>query len=157
MKRIIADLALTGSVTQILSRYWAVGTFISQHQAHWLSSLSSLSIVESSMKAGWLSLKALRKQDQDDFRWELYESRMTFIEGSTKAGWFSFNALWKPFKKRVNHDNTKFCDKIAYAGGLSFRRRPWSFSERRSCARATSVTLQSQLWLSGQSGKLTWC
>ena len=41
----------------------------------------------SSTKAGswWLLLKALRKQDQDDFRWKLYESRMTFVQSSVKA------------------------------------------------------------------------
>ena len=33
---------------------------------------------------GAVSLRALQKQD--DFRWELYESRMTFVESSTKAG-----------------------------------------------------------------------
>ena len=38
---------------------------------------------------------------------------MTFVEIATKAGWFSLKALQKPFKKRLNHDNTKFCDKIA--------------------------------------------
>ena len=38
-----------------------------------------MTVVESSTKAGsgWLSLKALRKQD--DFYWKLYESRMTFV------------------------------------------------------------------------------
>ena len=33
-------------------------------------------------------------------------------------------ALRKHFEKRVNGDNTKFRDKIAYVGGPSFRRRP---------------------------------
>ena len=73
-----------------------------------------MTFVESSTKAVWLSLKALRRQD--DFRWKLYEtrtafvesaskagsgclslrvlrSRMAFIESSTKAGWLSFKAL----------------------------------------------------------------
>ena len=58
-----------------------------------------------------------------------------------KAGWLSLKALWKPFKKRVNRNNTKFCDKIAYVWGPSFRRRPWPFGERCSRARATSATL----------------
>ena len=35
------------------------------------------------------------------------------VERFTKAGWLSFNALWKPFKKRVNRDNTKFRYNIA--------------------------------------------
>ena len=52
---------------------------------------------------------------------------MTYVESFTKAGWLSFKALWKPLKKHVNHDNTKFRDKIAYVGGPSFRRRPWPF------------------------------
>ena len=62
-----------------------------------------MTFIESSTKAGWLPLSALWKQD--DFRWELYESRTTFVES-------------------VNRYNTKFCDKIAYVGGPSFRRRP---------------------------------
>ena len=32
----------------------------------------------------------------------------TFVLISAKAGWLSFKALRKPFKKRVNRDNTKF-------------------------------------------------
>ena len=51
-----------------------------------------------------------------------------------------------PFKKRVNRDNTKFHDKIAYVGGPSFRRRPWPFVERRSCAPSTSATLPFADW-----------
>ena len=82
---------------------------------------------ESSTKAGWLSLKALRKQD--GFSWNLYENKMAFVESSTKA---TLKTLWKPFKKCVNCDNTRFRDKIAYVGGPSFRRRPWPFGERRS-------------------------
>ena len=54
----------------------------------------------------------------------------TFVLISAKAGWLSFKALRKPFKKRVNRDNTKFCDKTV--GGPSFRRRPCPFGERRS-------------------------
>ena len=47
---------------------------------------------------------------------------MAFVESPVKS-----------FYKRVSGDNTKFCDKIAYVGGPSFRRRPWPFGERRSC------------------------
>ena len=101
---------------------------------------SRITFVESSTKAGWLSLKALRKQD--GFRWKLYESKIAFIESSSNAGWLSLKALWKPFKKCVNRNITKFRDKIAYVGGQSFRRRPWPFGERCSRARATSATLQ---------------
>ena len=43
---------------------------------------------------------------------------MAVVECSTKAGWLSFRALRKPFKKRVNRDNTEFRDKIAYVGVL---------------------------------------
>ena len=39
--------------------------------------------VESSTEAGWLSLKALRKQD--GLRWKLYEGRMTFVQSPVKA------------------------------------------------------------------------
>ena len=52
-----------------------------------------MAFVESSMKAGWLSLKTLEKQD--GFRGKLYESRMAFVESSTKAGWLSLKALRK--------------------------------------------------------------
>ena len=105
-----------------------------------------MALVERSTKAGWLSLKGLRKQD--GFRWKLYESKMAFFESSTKARLLSLKALrmqdgfrWKPFKMCVNRDITKFRDKIAYVGGPSFRRRPWPFGERCSRARATSATL----------------
>ena len=77
-----------------------------------------IAFVESSTKVGGLSLKALRKKDC--FRWKLYERRIAFVESSRKAGWLSLKALWKPFKKRVNRDNTKFRDNIAYVGGPSF-------------------------------------
>ena len=83
------------------------------------------------LSSGSLLLKALRKQD--GFRWKLYKSKIAFVEGSTKVGWLSLKAMWKPFKKRVNRDNTKFRDEIVYVGGPSFRRRPWLFSERCSC------------------------
>ena len=110
------------------------------------SSESRLTFVESSPKAGWLSLNALQKAEwfslsvlrkQDDFRWELYESRMTFVKSSTKA-----------FKKGVNCNKTMFCDKIAYFGGPSFRRRSWHFSERRShnICHPGQVTSQSTTW-----------
>ena len=38
----------------------------------------------------------------------------------------------KAFQKRVNRDNTKFRDKIAYVGVLPFVEDPWPFGERRS-------------------------
>ena len=101
---------------------------------------SRMALVESSTKARWLLLKALWKQD--GFCWKLFESKMAFVVSSMKPGWLSLKTLWKPFKKRVNRDNTRFRDKIAYVGGPSFRRRPWPFGERRSRARATCATLQ---------------
>ena len=52
-----------------------------------------MTFIESSTKAGWLSLSAPQKQD--DFHWVLYESRMIYVESSTKAGWFSLRALRK--------------------------------------------------------------
>ena len=70
--------------------------------------------VERSTKAGWLSFKALRKQD--GFLWKLYESEIAFVESSKNARWLWLKAMWKPFKKRVNRNNTKFRDKIAYVG-----------------------------------------
>ena len=70
---------------------------------------------------------------------------MAFVDSSTKAGWLSFKALWKPFKKRVNRNNTKFRDKIAFVGGPSFRRRPWPFVDRRSRGPSTSATLVSYM------------
>ena len=60
---------------------------------------------------------------------------MIFIESSTKAGWLSFKVLQKPFKKRVNRDNTKFRDKIAYVGG--------PFVEDRELS-ATATLLRTQ-------------
>ena len=118
----------------------------------WMVYESRMAFVESSTKVGRLpwklyeskmvSLKGLRKQD--GFRWKLYESKMAFFESSTKARLLSLKALrkqdsfrWKPCEslskaeKHVNRDNTKFCDKIAYVGGPSFRRRPWPFGECR--------------------------
>ena len=93
-----------------------------QDDFRWLLYKSRMTFVESSTKAGLLSFSALRKQD--DFPWVLYENRMTLVESSMKAGWVLFRALWKPFKKRVNRDITKFRDKIAYVGGPPFRKRP---------------------------------
>ena len=65
-----------------------------------------MAFVESSTKAGWLSLKALRKQD--GFRWKLYESRLAFVESSTKAGWLSLKGPqkqdcfhWKLYKSKM--------------------------------------------------------
>ena len=110
-----------------------------QDGCRWVLYESRMAVVECSTKAGWLSLSALRKQD--GFHWVPYESRMAVVECSTKAGWLSFRALRKPFKKRVNRDNTEFRDKIAYVGGPSCRRRPWPVGERRSRVRATSATL----------------
>ena len=67
-------------------------------RAPWKLYKSRMAFVESSTKAGpwWLSLKALQKQD--DFHWELYESRtrMTFVESSTKAVWFRWGTLKRP-------------------------------------------------------------
>ena len=93
---------------------------------------SKMAFVESSTKTGWLLLKALRKQD--GFRWKLYESKMAFVESWKQDGFWS-----KPFKKRVNRDNTKFRDKIAYMlGVLPFVEDP---DLSVSAARATSGTL----------------
>ena len=131
-----------------------------------------MAFVESSTKAGWLSLKALRKQDdfcwmiyksrmafvesstkagwfslkglqkQDGFRWKLYESKIAFIESSSNAGWLSLKALWKPFKKCVNFNITQSRDKIAMLGVLPFVEDP---DLSVSAARATSATLKTPL------------
>ena len=81
-----------------------------------------MTFVESSPNVGWLSLKTLRMSD--DFRWNLSECRMTFVESSTKAlqnqDYLCWKLYWKPIKRRLNRDNTKFRDKIAYVGGPSF-------------------------------------
>ena len=141
-----------------------------QDYFHWIH--------ESSTKGGWLKLKALQKQDdfhwkQDDLIWKLHESstkagwlllkalqtqddfhesriRMTFVESSTKAECLSFNTLWKPFKKHVKRENTKFCDKMAYVGGPSFRRRPWPFGQccyRDTLTPAWAPTYAMLLWI----------
>ena len=51
---------------------------------------------------------------------------MAFVESSTKAGsgCLLLKALRKPFKKYVNRKNTKFRDKIAYVGVLTFIEDP---------------------------------
>ena len=86
-------------------------------------------------QAGWLLCKALPNLTESSVKAlrKLYES-------SPKAG--SPKALWWPFIKRVNRDNTKFCDKIAYVGGPSFHRRPWPFVHRWFCSSSTSATLK---------------
>ena len=65
------------------------------------------------------SPKALRKALWKQALW------MTFVERSPKVRWISSKALGKPFKRRVNCDNTLFRDTIAWIGGPSFRRRLW--------------------------------
>ena len=56
---------------------------------------SRITFVESSSKAGWLSLKAFQKQDQYVFCWELHKNRMAFVESSTKAELLLLKALRK--------------------------------------------------------------
>ena len=46
-----------------------------------------MAFVQCSTKAGWLSLKSLRKQD--GFRSKIYECKMAFVEGYVKARWLS--------------------------------------------------------------------
>ena len=86
----------------------------------WKPSESKLTFVESSPKAGWLSLSALKKQD--DFRWELYESRMTFVENSTKAGWLLLRALQKQddFRWVLYKNRMTFIECSTKAGWLAF-------------------------------------
>ena len=74
---------------------------------------SRIPLVEGSTKAGWLSLKALRKWDgfnwkQDGFRCKVYERRMAFVERSTKARWLLLKAIqkqdgfrWNVYKSRM--------------------------------------------------------
>ena len=121
-------MALVESSTK--ARWLSLKALRKQDGFRWKLYESRMAFVESSTKARWLLLKALRKQD--GFCWKLFESKMAFVVSSMKAGWLSLKTLWKPFKKRVNRDNTRFRDKIAYVGGPSFRRRPWPFGERRS-------------------------
>ena len=71
-----------------------------QKQALWMVS-------ESPLKASWLLLKALRKQN--DFCWKLYQSGMTFVESSMKA-----------FQK-AQTSQTVWCP--------SFWRKPWPFGD----------------------------
>ena len=93
---------------------------------------SRITFVGSSTKTGWISLGALRKLSKISES-IFSESRIIFVESSTKIRWLSLKALQKPFKKSVNCNNTKFCDKIAYVGDPSFPRRPWPFGDRRLC------------------------
>ena len=91
-----------------------------------------MSFIESSTKAGCLSLNALWKQD--GFRWKLYENRirMSFTESSTKTGsvCLSLNALRKqddlrsqPFKKSVPRSrNICHPDKTIYCNFASFHK-----------------------------------
>ena len=60
---------------------------------------SMMTFIESAPKAGLLSLKALRKQD--DFNWKLYESRMTFVESTTKALQKPDDFCWKLCESRI--------------------------------------------------------
>ena len=99
------------------------------------SSLKTLlTLPENNLKAGSLfefsesrlsesSPKALWKPNQSS----LSESKLIFVESSLKAEWLLLKALRKPFKSRVNCDNTNFCDKIAYVGDPFFCRRRWTF------------------------------
>ena len=80
-----------------------------------------MTFIESSPKAGWLSLRALRKRDA--FPQELYESRMIFVESSTKAGWLSLRTLrkqddfcWELFECRMT-----FVESSEEAGWHSLR------------------------------------
>ena len=93
---------------------WKFGESKHSIDFNWKLSKSSITFVECSTKAGWLSLSALRKQEdfclelyessmiffnalqkQDDFRCFLCEGKMTFIESSMKAGWLMLRALQK--------------------------------------------------------------
>ena len=89
-----------------------------QDDFRWKLSESRMTFVESSMKTGWLPMKAPRKQD--DFRWELYKSRirMTFVESSPKAGWLSLKALWKQddFRWKLHESKMTFVESSTKAG-----------------------------------------
>ena len=69
-----------------------------------------MALVESSTKARWLLLKALRKQD--GFRSKLYKSRMALVESSTKAGWLSLKALRKQdgFRSKLYESRMAFVE-----------------------------------------------
>ena len=87
-------------------------------QAEFCSPKALWKLSESSL-VGWLSLKALRKQDA--FRIKLYESRMPFVDSSTKAGLLSLKALqkqddfrWKVYESRMTfvESSTKAFQKV---------------------------------------------
>ena len=88
------------------------------HTLHWSRLVSLRCPIFHYDTENWLLLKALQK---------LSESRLIFIETRRK-----------PFKKRVNRDNTKFRDKISDVGVLPFVEDP---DLSVSAARATSATL----------------
>ena len=58
-----------------------------------------------------------------------------------KADWLALKALCWHYKHRVNCDNTKFREIIAYFGGPSFWRGPCPFGDWRSRGPPTSGTL----------------
>ena len=71
----------------------------------------------------WTFLKALRKQDRDVFRWELYEYRMAFVESSMKAEWLSLKALRKQdgFRWKLYENQMAFVESSMKAGWLSLK------------------------------------
>ena len=71
----------------------------------------------------WTFLKALRKQDRDVFRWELYEYRMAFVESSMKAEWLSLKALRKQdgFRWKLYENQMAFVEISMKAGWLSLK------------------------------------
>ena len=79
-----------------------------------------------------LLLKALWKQD--DFCWKHCERKLTFVENSPKAGWLLLKAPWKPFKKLVNHDDTKVLrrNRVCWGSFLSKKTLPpqWALLPR---------------------------
>ena len=85
------ELQIDHIISIVAKRLWeSKQDFVLQKQSVRKLSKSRMVFVESSTKAGWLSQKALRKQDdfcwkQNDFRWKLYKIRMSFVESSTKA------------------------------------------------------------------------
>ena len=108
-------------------------------------SLSPLQVLihTPSFMSGWQELAGLRQRLAESLRafvecvfayfcWKPYKSRLTLVLSFPRAGWLLLKALWKHFKKRANCDNTNLCDKIAYVGGPSFRRRPWPSGDRWS-------------------------
>ena len=77
--------------------------------------------------ASKLLLKPLRKQD--DFRWKRFINKITFVE-----------ALRKPFKKRINRDNTKVSQQKRIFGVLPLVEDP-ALSRTTGCTVPTSATL----------------